>query len=106
MTNTLPENISKADAILVTLASIPSGKVSTYGDIAKRAGLPGLARYVAKVLKDLPDNSSIPWHRVINSQGKISFPKDSNMHLLQLTKLQKEGITLSQSNTVNKLFFW
>lgn len=106
MTNTLPENISKADAILVTLASIPSGKVSTYGDIAKRAGLPGLARYVAKVLKDLPDNSSIPWHRVINSQGKISFPKDSNMHLLQLTKLQEEGITLSQSNTINKQFFW
>lgn len=106
MTDSLPENVSKADAIFITLANIPSGKVSTYGDIAKRAGLPGLARYVAKVLKDLPNDSRIPWHRVINSQGKSSFPKDSSMYNLQLAKLQEEGISLSPSNTINKQFFW
>ena len=106
MPNSLPENTSKGDAILITLTGIPSGKVSTYGDIAKRSGYPGLARYVAKILKDLPENSQIPWHRVINSKGKISFPPNSTMHLLQLSKLKNEGILFSKSNVVAKKFFW
>tara|TARA_R110001592_G_scaffold346310_2_gene638838 strand:- start:21226 stop:21549 length:324 start_codon:yes stop_codon:yes gene_type:complete len=106
MHNTFPESTSKLDAILITLANIPSGKVCSYGDIAKKSGYPGLARYVAKILKDLPGNSQIPWHRVINSQGKISFPVNSTMYCLQLSKLQKEGVLLSSSNTVPKEFFW
>ena len=97
---------NKVDAILITLASIPIGKVSSYGDIAKRSGFPNLARYVANILKNLPNDSKIPWHRVINSQGKISFPKDSAMYCLQRTKLQEEGVTLSNSNTVAKKYFW
>lgn len=100
------EQDTKIDAILSTLACIPAGKVSSYGDIAKRSGFPGLARYVAYILKHLPNDSKIPWHRVISSQGKISFPKDSDMHLLQRSKLLAEGIALSESNTVAKRFFW
>tara|TARA_R110001592_G_scaffold267611_1_gene533666 strand:- start:22526 stop:22846 length:321 start_codon:yes stop_codon:yes gene_type:complete len=106
MPSSLSDNASKVDAILITLANIPSGKVSSYGDIAKRAGLPGLARYVAKILKDLPDNSQIPWHRVINSQGKSSFPENSTLYFLQLSKLQEEGVLLSKSNIVPKKYFW
>ena len=103
---TLPSNQSKRDAILITLANIPSGKVSTYGDIAKRAGFPGLARYVATTLKKLPNNSNIPWHRVINSKGKISFPLNTHMYHEQLTLLKKEGVYFSESDTVPKDFFW
>ncbi|MFT6028898.1 MAG: methylated-DNA-protein-cysteine methyltransferase-like protein [Oleiphilaceae bacterium] len=106
MPNFLPENTSKADAIFITLAHIPFGKVSTYGDVAKQSGYPGLARYVAKILKDLPHNTKIPWHRVINSQGKSSFPANSAMYSLQLSKLQKEGVILSKSNIIPKQFFW
>ena len=106
MPNSLPENTSKADTILITLANIPFGKVCTYGDIAKRSGYPGLARYVAKILKDLPHNSKIPWHRVINSQGKSSFPTNSSMYSSQLSKLKEEGIVLSATNIISKEFFW
>ena len=106
MTSSFPETVSKVDAILITLANIPSGKVSSYGDVAKRSGYPGLARYVAKILKDLPHNSTIPWHRVINSQGKCSFPENSPMFYLQLSKLQEEGVTFTTRKIVPKHFFW
>lgn len=102
----LPQKYSKRDAILFTLSKIPLGKVSTYGEVAKLAGFPGLARYVAKVLKDLPEKSEIPWHRVINSQGKISFPPDTKHYLIQRRKLEQEGICFSSKNTISKFYFW
>ena len=106
MASSAPDKHTKVDAILITLANIPAGKVSSYGDIAKKAGFPGLARYVAYILRNLPNDSKIPWHRVINSQGKISFTKDSAMYCLQRSKLKKEGIMLSHANTVAKKYFW
>lgn len=81
----------QALAVLHTVASIPPGRLSTYGDIAKAAGLPGNARFVGQVLKNLPRGSDIPWYRVINSQGKISFPKDSRPYERQINKLVDEG---------------
>lgn len=93
-------------AILQTLSRIPSGSVSSYGDIARRAGYPGLARYVARILKQLPENSTIPWHRVINSQGKSSFPPDSQLYHLQIRLLQAEDIPVSSSGTIPKAYFW
>ena len=94
------------EAILHTLSRIPSGKVSSYGDIARRAGYPGLARYVAMILKRLPDNSTIPWHRVINSKGRSSFPMDSDMQCLQISLLRAECIPVSESGTIPKAYFW
>jgi methylated-DNA-protein-cysteine methyltransferase-like protein len=58
--------------ILEVIALIPYGKVASYGQIAKLAGLPKHARLVGYVLKHLDKSSEIPWYRVINSQGKIS----------------------------------
>ena len=43
----------------------------SYGAVADRAGLPGYARYVGYTLKHLPPESSLPWHRVINSEGSL-----------------------------------
>ena len=68
------------------------GKVCTYGKVAQLAGLPHHARYVGSVLKQLPSNSKLPWHRVINSKGQISFPEDSEKWLVQRNKLQQEGV--------------
>lgn len=93
-------------AILHTLSLIPSGRVSSYGEIARRAGYPGLARYVAMILKNLPENSTIPWHRVINSKGRCSFPSDSDMHHLQVNLLKAEDIPVSESGIVPKAYFW
>ena len=102
----LPPEDSKAKAILVTLSNIPYGKVSTYGDIAKYAGYPGLARYVASTLKKLPKNTTIPWHRVINSRGKSSFPPNSDKYHQQVQLLKAEGIVFSTTDTVLKSSFW
>jgi len=86
---------SHRDAILQQLSRLPCGQVSTYGIIAKAAGLPGYARFVGQVLKSLPNNTQIPWHRVVNAQGKISFPEGSDAFLEQQKRLLSEGIELT-----------
>lgn len=94
------------DAILSTLSRIPYGKVCSYGQIANLAGQSGKARYVAYILKHLPNNSKIPWHRVINSQGKSSFPSGTMMHKLQYEKLLNEGIATPLNAASRRRFTW
>lgn len=74
------------------VALIPSGKIATYGDVARQAGLPGAARRVGMALRSLPSGTRIPWHRVIGSQGKISLPEDSASHHRQRERLEAEGV--------------
>lgn len=64
----------------------------TYGQVASMAGLPGYARYVGAVLKKLPMGSRLPWHRVINASGRISFPHGSEQYYRQKQLLEAEGI--------------
>jgi len=90
-------NNETRDAILQTLASIPEGRVCTYGTIARLAGSPGQARYVGYILKTLPHPTSIPWHRVINSKGKSAFPPGSDKYSMQMTRLKQEGIVVVDS---------
>ena len=92
--------------VLQTIGLIPYGKVCTYGVIAEYAGLPRRARYVGTVLKNLPSDSKIPWHRVINSQGKSSFPSGSEKYRLQLAQLIAEGISVSNDKVDLKTFLW
>lgn len=81
--------------ILEVVAQIPNGKVATYGQVAKMAGLPRHARLVGKVLQNLTSESQIPWHRVINAQGKISLSQlDAKGNNIQALKLQQEGIVV------------
>ena len=61
-----------ANCILMIVKQIPHGKVATYGQIAKLAGIPRNSRQVGTVLKTLPENSGVPWFRVVNSRGEIS----------------------------------
>ena len=79
-------------AILQQLASIPFGKACSYGYLAKAAGLPGYARQVGNIMKSLPHNTQLPWHRIVNSQRKISFPIGSEAYLEQRRRLEAEGI--------------
>ncbi|MEZ5491419.1 MAG: MGMT family protein [Gammaproteobacteria bacterium] len=72
--------------------SIPPGRVATYGQVARLAGLPGYARYVGTVLKNLPRGSRLPWHRVVNARGCLSFPSHSSKHQQQQQLLEAEGI--------------
>ncbi len=74
------------------VSEIPSGHVLTYGEVARLAGLPRAARRVSQALRRAPRDMKLPWHRVINSQGKISFPEDSSGWTRQKAKLQDEGV--------------
>jgi len=93
-------------AILQTLASIPYGNVCTYGAIAKISGNNGKARYIGYILKNLPNASSIPWHRVINGQGKISFPAHSERYQQQTERLKAEGINVINGKISLKQYLW
>lgn len=95
-----------AIALTQVIASIPSGKVATYGQLARLAGYPGYARQVGRFLKHLPTDTTLPWHRVINSQGRISFPIDSPGYLQQVARLQTENIVISQGKVALKRYLW
>ena len=93
--------------ILEVIALIPYGKVATYGQIAKLAGIPKHARLVGYVLKHLDKESSIPWHRVINSQGKISVMRiNEKGGNIQQQLLADEGIYLLNNKINLKVFSW
>jgi methylated-DNA-protein-cysteine methyltransferase-like protein len=71
---------------------IPRGRVATYGQIAETAGLPRQARRVGYALHALPRKNDVPWHRVINAQGRISFPPRSRPYQEQRKRLEAEGV--------------
>ena len=83
------------------IAMIPEGKVSTYGDIAKHAGLAKAARRVGMALRGLPEDTRIPWHRVINSQGRISLPEGSASQYRQRERLESEGVVFKANKRVD-----
>jgi methylated-DNA-protein-cysteine methyltransferase-like protein len=78
--------------ILAAVRRIPRGKVCTYGDVADVAGLPRRARLVGTVLRQTPASRDLPWFRVINAGGRISFPAGSDAYLRQRRKLEAEGV--------------
>ncbi|TAA73223.1 MGMT family protein [Planococcus salinarum] len=73
------------------IRNIPPGRVMTYGQIASHAGSPRGARQVARLLHSMSAKYELPWHRVINAQGKISF-QDTDNRLSQTKLLQNEGV--------------
>ena len=74
------------------VAEIPPGHVLTYGEVARLAGMPRAARRVSQALRRAPRGVSLPWHRVINVQGKISFPENSSAWQKQKDMLEGEGV--------------
>lgn len=71
---------------------IPRGHVLTYGEVARLAGMSRAARRVSQAMRRAPRDMNLPWHRVVNAQGKISFPEDSSGYREQKNRLQDEGI--------------
>lgn len=76
------------------VCDIPPGHVLTYGEVARLAGAPRYARRVSQAMRWAPRDLKLPWHRVINAQGKISFPVDSSGWQRQKDLLEKEGVVL------------
>jgi methylated-DNA-protein-cysteine methyltransferase-like protein len=76
--------------ILEIVRSIPKGRVCSYGEIARLAGLPRRARWVGTVLKTT--TAKVPWQRVVNAQGRIAFPLGSDAQRRQRALLEREGV--------------
>jgi methylated-DNA-protein-cysteine methyltransferase-like protein len=89
-TNRKPPASAEA-RILAAIRRVPAGNVAGYGVIAHRAGLPGRARLVAKILSN-NDDPTLPWHRILRSDGRIAFPADSDSHAEQTQRLRAEGV--------------
>jgi methylated-DNA-protein-cysteine methyltransferase-like protein len=83
---------SDAARIIAAIKRIPKGKVCTYGGVADVAGLPRRARLVGTVLRQTPASSGVPWFRVINAGGRISFPLGSDGYARQRKHLENEGV--------------
>ena len=100
----VPDDI--AERIYKIVARIPRGSVITYGWVAERAGFPRHARLVGHALRVLPGKRKIPWHRVINAQGRISFPRGSVPYATQRQRLEKEGVPLVRGRVNLKRYGW
>jgi methylated-DNA-protein-cysteine methyltransferase-like protein len=74
------------------VADIPAGHVLTYGEVARLSGMPRYARRVSQAMRWAPRSMNLPWHRVINAQGQISFPKESSGYERQKALLEDEGV--------------
>jgi len=93
--HTKVENTSDGNwhqSVWKVVSEIPPGHVLTYGEVARLAGMPGAARRVSQALRRAPRSMSLPWHRVINAQGKISFREDSSGWQRQKDLLEGEGL--------------
>ena len=86
--------------IFAVVKRIPRGSVATYGDVAKIAGLRGQARLVGYALHTLSSGTTVPWHRVINAQGRISLGDRSGGRTTQRLRLLAEGVVVSANGRI------
>lgn len=89
--------------VFEVVARVPTGHVTTYGDVAAALGMRSVARKVGHALAGLSaDRDDVPWHRVVNSQGRISRAVDSSSGQRQVYKLAEEGIEVSETGKIRE----
>ena len=106
--NESPQGDEAVAAICAVVRRIPKGWVATYGQVASMAGLPRRARLVGHVLQNLDPATKIPWHRVVNAKGEVSFALSRNgTDAFQQRLLEKEGIEFDDRQRFNlERFRW
>jgi len=92
--------------VYAVVARIPRGRVATYGQIARLAGLPNHARLVGYALNALRQGSSVPWQRVVNAKGTISLRRGGSGHdILQRLMLKREGVRFDRRGVIDLAAF-
>src|SRR5882757_8604524 len=81
---------SRRTKIRAAIMNIPRGHVSSYGAIARAAGIPGGARLVVRTLSG---SHGLPWHRVVAAGGRIAIPGEGGLD--QRFRLEMEGVKFS-----------
>ena len=93
--------VSTYARIYAVVRRIPRGRVATYGQVAKLAGLAGHARQVGYALHALPDSSTVPWQRVVNARGEISLRRSTGPDRLQRMLLEEEDVAFDMRGRLN-----
>lgn len=92
--------------VIELIRAIPEGKVTTYGDIARAADSPRAARQVVRILHTCSKKENLPWHRVVNREGKIAL-KPSEGYETQRALLEAEGIRFGLSERISfESYYW
>ncbi|WP_425308567.1 MGMT family protein [Fictibacillus nanhaiensis] len=86
--------------VVAIIKDIPSGKVMSYGQIAKAAGSPRGARQVVRILHSMSKKHKLPWYRVINVKGEIGV-QDEELFFTQKALLEGEGVKVSGKGRIN-----
>jgi len=89
------------EQIYEVVRRIPPGRVATYGQIARLLGMPRAARTVGWALHTLPEGIDVPWQRVINARGTISFDPDSPGAVIQRALLEEEGVVFDEKGRID-----
>ncbi|MGY4531002.1 methylated-DNA-protein-cysteine methyltransferase-like protein [Pseudomonas sp. TE3786] len=93
-------------ALYVTLAQVPSGCVVSYGELAQWAGLGRAARWVGRTLSQLPEGSTLPWHRVVAAGGRLSLAAGTLSGEEQRARLRAEGVRMVNQRVDIKRHGW
>ena len=96
-----PRRESFYQAVYGFVRGVPAGRVVSYGQVAAMLGSPRLARAVGYALHALPHHTDVPWQRVINSRGRLSFRGDDVRGILQEARLAEEGIEFGLDGAVD-----
>jgi len=104
MTPRSPQSEAKqrTTAILRAVRAIQRGTFASYGEVARRAGLPGRARLVGTVLRESASSVKLPWHRVTGAGGRIAFPAGSRSAREQIRRLDREGVKARGNRVLQK----
>lgn len=99
--------------IYAVIRRIPRGRVATYGQVARLAGLGDHARQVGYALSATPEDLDLPWHRVINAKGEVSrrtiaaTPEQDEDARDQRRLLEAEGVIFDERGRVSlQRFQW
>jgi len=86
--------------IVAALMDIPTGEVSTYGEVARVAGLCNGARQVVRLLHSSSSSEGLPWHRILRKDGSIALPEGQGFEL-QKALLASEGVRVDPAGRVD-----
>ena len=92
---------SRYSRIYAVVRRIPRGRVATYAQVARLAGLAGHARQVGYALHAMATERPLPWHRVINARGEVSPRSDPGADAAQREFLEREGVVFDRSGRVD-----
>lgn len=93
--------------IYAVVRRIPRGRITSYGQVARLAGLPGRARQVGYAMYALPKGTDVPWHRVVNAAGAVSRRRVPGAELSQRILLEREGVRFGPGGRISlEKFGW